>query len=392
MIYIVTYAVPQYKQLSIFDYINILEEDTHTNYVITNNKTNTRTCVAETYSRRLLKFNTYGAIRTLYDFTRRYDGLINLPKNEAFRTYYKLKQNGKRRRIDEPIAEVKVAIDELKNMIQTLFSGRILDGEDATFAMYHTSAAAYIKGRGTQDARERHMRNGSWWYGRVDLHNFFGSVTLDFTMSMLSKIYPFSLVCSNERGYELLRKALSIAFIDNTLPQGTTISPMLTNIIMIPIDFEITKRVRDFDKQSFVYTRYADDFIFSSKYQFDIRKLQHLMEEVFREFNAPLVINTEKNSYHSRNGSNWILGAMVNRDNNATVGYRRKKALSAALTNYILDRNCGRKAPLDEVQHLQGELSYCFSIEPERTNEILDKLSAKFETDIRSAMKADLRG
>lgn len=36
--------------------------------------------------------------------------------------------------------------------------------------------------------------------------------------------------------------------------------------MMIPVDFKLSNTLRNFEKQSFIYTRYADDFIISSKY------------------------------------------------------------------------------------------------------------------------------
>ena len=40
--------------------------------------------------------------------------------------------------------------------------------------------------------------------------------------------------------------------------------------MMIPVDFKLFKAFRSFNEQRFIYTRYADDFIISSKYDFDV--------------------------------------------------------------------------------------------------------------------------
>ena len=136
--------------------------------------------------------------------------------------------------------------------------------EEDFHVLYHTSAFAYIKHRCTVDAVKRHQSNQSKWFAKLDLHDFFGSTTLDFVMSMFSMVFPFSEVVKIPEGKAQLRKALELAFLDGGLPQGTPISPLITNVMMIPVDFKLSKAFRDYDKQQFVYTRYADDFIISS--------------------------------------------------------------------------------------------------------------------------------
>ena len=80
---------------------------------------------------------------------------------------------------------------------------------------------------------------------------------------MLSKIFPFSEMVKYPYGRDELQKALSLCFLNNGLPQGTPISPFITNVMMIAIDHKISKTLRDFDSRRFVYTRYADDLLIS---------------------------------------------------------------------------------------------------------------------------------
>ena len=137
--------------------------------------------------------------------------------------------------------------------------------EEDFHALYHTSAFAYIKNRCTVDAVKRHQANESKWFGKFDLSNFFGNTTMDFVLQQFAMIFPFSEVMKTERGKSALRTALELAFLNGGLPQGTPISPTITNIMMIPIDFKLSNGFRNFNDQSFVYTRYADDFIVSSR-------------------------------------------------------------------------------------------------------------------------------
>ena len=218
------------------------------------------------------------------------------------------------RRIDAPKEELKGALYQLKAIFEEMFG-----------ALYHTSAFAYVKNRSTLDALKRHQANESKWFGKYDLSNFFGSTTVDFIMKMFSMIFPFSEVVKYQSGKAELEKALSLCSLREVLPQGTPISPTITNIMMIPVDHKLSNTLRNFNGQSFVYTRYADDFLISSKYNFKFKDVEQLLVDTLAEFDAPFTIKSEKTRYGSSAGSNWNLGVMLNKDNKITVGYKKKR-------------------------------------------------------------------
>lgn len=152
-------------------------------------------------------------------------------------------------------------------------------------------------------------------------------------------------------------------------------SPMLTNIMMIPIDFHISKWLRSLDKHTFVYTRYADDMQISSRSPFNIGKVQNLILDVLNSFHAPFRLNDEKTRYGSTSGSNWNLGLMLNSQNEITIGYKRKKQLKIMLNNFLYDYSNGKFWDASEVRHLQGQLQYYLSIEPDYISYLVDRYS-----------------
>lgn len=294
------------------------------------------------------------------------------------------------RKISAPVPELKLALTELKEMFEGLFCQNTgVERSIEERRLYHTSAFAYVKRRGVVDTIKRHQANKSRWFAKLDLSNFFGSTTLSYTMKMFGMVFPFSGVCIWNK--EELQKALSLAFLDGVLPQGTPISPLITNVIMIPVDFELSKKFRSLNDQRFIYTRYADDFIISSRYNFDVKEVERTVVETLQSFGAPFSIKEEKTRYGSSSGRNWNLGLMLNKENKITVGHEKKRLFKAQLTSYVLDRKNNKPWTLNEIQVMEGIRSYYHMVEPDAIDAIVQKIGEKFEIDVLKAIKEDLR-
>jgi hypothetical protein len=259
------------------------------------------------------------------------------------------------------------------------------------FALYHTTAFAYVRGRSTIDAIKRHQKYESKWFLKLDFANFFGSTTPTFVMNMLSLIFPFSEIVKQPEGREELQKALSLCFLNGGLPQGTPISPFITNVMMIAIDHKISNGLRNFEKNRFVYTRYADDLLISCKYDFDKDAVEKFVIDTLAKFQAPFTIKKEKTRYGSSAGSNWNLGLMLNSDNQITIGHKKKKHFKAMLDNYIRSRKSGNLWDRHEIQVLGGLVSYYRMVEKEYINYVLKQYNEKHGIDIERAIKADLK-
>ena len=223
----------------------------------------------------------------------------------------------------------------------------------------------------------------------MDFSNFFGSTTLPFLLSMLSQIFPFSSVCETERGRPALEAALDLCFLHGGLPQGTPISPMLTNLMMIPVDYTLFNTLRNFQRQTFVYTRYADDLLISSRYGFRPEAVLSLIRNTLAAFSAPFLIKEEKTRYGSSAGSNWNLGVMLNKDNEITIGHKNKKRFRAMVCSYLLDRQNGTPWSLHDVQVLAGLMSYYAMVEKPYVEKVIGYNNQKYHTDLLAALKED---
>lgn len=380
MVYIVVKQSPMYKQMNIED---LLFGSVCDNLLISKNIGNTKTYCLEELPEKLHRAINKGAlINKLKEFNQSVDHLRTVDRAKLYYSFLIPKKTGGTRRIDAPNPELMDALRSLKTLFETSFGAKVL---------YHTSAFAYIEGRSTIDAVKRHQANESRWYAKFDLSNFFGNTTMEFTMQQLSMIFPFSEIIKIPEGRVELEKALDLAFLNGGLPQGTPISPLITNIIMIPIDFKLKKALRDFDGKYHVYTRYADDFIISSRYDFNFRNVEKLIADTITEFGAKFTLKPEKTRYGSTAGRNFNLGVVVTADNRITIGSRKKRQYKMLLNNFVMDSLSGNMWATEDVQHLRGIQSYYRMVEGDVIDQITKFIGDKHGVDIPQMIKEQLR-
>jgi hypothetical protein len=378
MPYITIKQPPAYFQLT---FEEIMEGVEDLSKFVQPNITNTRTHWVERPNVRLLaNTNIDKMIEALKLFNNSHEALFQADRASLYKTFHIPKSSGGLRRIDAPQPELMEALRELKTLFET-----------EMFSLYHTTAFAYVRGRSTIDALKRHQRNESKWFLKLDFSNFFGSTTPEFVFSQLSRLFPFSEIVNRGDGVAELKRALSLCFLNNGLPQGTPISPFLTNVMMIPIDHILSNKLRNFDSRRFVYTRYADDLLISCKIDFDKSKVEKFVNDTLKEFNAPFSINNSKTRYGSSAGRNWNLGLMLNAENEITIGHKRKKEFKAMLDNYIRSRDSGQGWERHDIQVLSGLISYYKMVERDYINYLIQQCGVKHNYDIEWCIKADLR-
>ena len=379
MVYVTVMQPPMYHQMTLEEFMFGLETRSQ---IINPSETNTRTYkmqwVGEKFLRRI---DTTSLIMKLVQFNDSTEALrAQEPRQKLYHTFHLPKKSGGLRRIDAPNDELMDALRRLKTIFENDFG-----------ALYHTSAFAYVKKRSTLHAVKRHQANESKWFGKYDLSNFFGSTTPEFAMKMLSMVFPFSEVVKLEAGRIELAEALELAFLNGGLPQGTPLSPLLTNIMMIPIDHALANGLRDFDHQRFVYTRYADDFLISSKYGFSFKEIEKYIVDTLAEFDAPFTIKTEKTRYGSSNGANWNLGVMLNKDNEITVGHKKKKQFQAMLSSYAKDKKNGNDWEKSDVQAMEGYRNYYRMVEGDAIDRIVNHIGDRLGVNIVRMIREDLK-
>ena len=354
---------------------------------------NTRTYfLREITENQRSQHDTWGELNRLKRFNETYDHLLDVPDMKVHYNHFEIREKKKikgdktgklfkikNRPIDSPLEELKEAQIELRKILEQIMP-----------VNYHTAAFAYVERRSPVMCNKRHLLNNSKWYLHLDFDNFFGSITIEFVMQQFSKIFPFSELLHYDEGREEFERAISLCFLNGGLPQGTPISPMLTNIIMIPVDYCIAKALRKYPKM--IYTRYADDLIISSPQKFNKDEIIEEVKQVIRGFHAPLKLNENKTRFQSVNGSNWHLGVLINGNMELSIGREAEDELRAAIDQFMRNYNENLIWPVKKVQKLKGTISYYKNIEKDRVETLLKRYSEKHGRSVIGTMNQIIKG
>ena len=253
--------------------------------------------------------------------------------------------------------EICAPEDDLKSVQHTVMK---LITKELRF-LPHNAAHGFTRKRNCKTSLEVHKRHGSRWFLKLDIKDFFPNTTYGQILTAMNEVYPF---CEMSAG---VKEAItSICTRDGATPQGAPTSPMITNMVMVKNDVEITKYCK---AHNLVYTRYADDILISSKYTFNWQEVQEDIQKILNHYE----LKTEKTRYGSFNGRNWNLGLMYNNKGDITVGHKKKQLVKNMIHNYITKPEC---KTYENWYNLIGTVGYCAYIEPEYFNKYMELIKA----------------
>jgi hypothetical protein len=381
MIYFTFYKKPTFHQVTFQDLLDkFYQGELPDPQFIQNNPKYRRTItleLPETTQLPLEKYQIPKMIKALEELLPDISSLQNIPRQQLYHSFSIPKRTGGLRHIDAPVPELMELLRKMKGIFENNL--RVLS---------HDAAFAYVKQRSCKDALIRHQQAQSKWFLKLDIKDFFPSCTTEFIHKQLSKIFPFSEIYKDPlvQLNSLMENIIDICLLNGSLPQGSPMSPLLTNLLMIPLDYKIQHFLWKANGKKFVYTRYADDILISSPYDFDWRTVQTDVQ-VILENNSPFKLKTEKTRYGSSAGRNWNLGLMLNKDNQITIGHKKKERLKATVHNFLADFTSGTVWSKLDVQVMLGNLSYCYNIEPEYVQQLIQKYSEKFHCNFEQETK-----
>jgi RNA-directed DNA polymerase len=342
---------------------------------------NTQLTIEDLYAGRTLPTRSGSSIKTIrvenipphwYTDTRNFDFaiasyIINNPAEIQYTEYHIPKASGGYRLISAPS-------DELKELQKKLYEICL------HYSAYaHDAAFAYVKDRTCLSAMQRHRDKQTKYFYKFDLHDFFPSCTEAVLQRQLKQVYPFCMLTD-----ENLNQLITIATYNGALPQGSPLSPLLCNMVLIPFDWAMHYSIRHFNG---VYTRYADDILISFENKKQLSFIQYLIKNHLPE---GLSLNESKSRCGSIAGHNYNLGLVLNKERNITIGHKKKMELKAKINNFIFDFTNQRYWSIIDTQVLQGEVNYFKQIEPDYANFVVNRLENKHHSHSLSSMFADI--
>lgn len=234
--------------------------------------------------------------------------------SDAYNTFPIKKRSGKLRSIDAPVKGLK----DLQKLIYEKFASEI---------NFRKCTYGYVLERGTLENSARHTRQR--WVLRVDLKDFFPSITAVRVAGMF-RSPPFNISSKPARTLAL------IATKYGTLPQGSPLSPWISNVICRGLDYNLQKLA---SRYKCYYSRYADDLFFSTSNSVFPSGLAHKSEndstaiigEDLRDaiLAAGFTPNEEKTSLRPSSQRQMVTGVVVNAKSNVPKEF--VKQLRAAL-------------------------------------------------------------
>lgn len=202
--------------------------------------------------------------------------LYKKPKADKYKSFEIPKQGGGHRKISAPSPELKALQRKLADRLEACRK-EIVERENLKDDIAH----GFKPGRSIITNAKRHR--GRRHVFNVDLKNFFGTINFGRVRGYFIKDKNFAL---NPRVATIIAQ---IACHDNSLPQGSPCSPVISNLIGHVLDVHL---VRLCVRECCVYTRYADDLTFSTN---------------LAVFPTSIAVPSEADPH------NWILGKELSR-------------------------------------------------------------------------------
>ncbi len=308
-----------------------------------------------------MKSYVKGKITQYRDILYNMSSMMHRMTDLSYHEYKIPKKKGGFRDIAEPNAGLK----EVQKQLYIIFlSCHIFPNE---------KAYAYIENRGIVDMANEHKHNK--YIVKMDLKNFFPSITEELLKKVLLRNYAFQVI--NELVPNFVDELVRIACYKGSLPQGSPLSPYLSNLVMIEFDYLIRNSIGHIK-----YTRYADDMIFSSSEYISPKSITLTVEDkLIRCFNSAISLNKEKTKVLKTTGRCYVVGVKINKENEISYGHEKKKKLKFQLYNmfkaYEQDKD---SVPKEQIQETLGLFSYMKQIEPNYAKYLERKLLNQFNS------------
>jgi RNA-directed DNA polymerase len=238
----------------------------------------------------------------------------------------------------------------------------------------HSSAAAYKRNLKSPLLENAKLHSPYPYSVRVDAKDFFPSIVPRDIISIVNtymcagKIFVGRNTDLNKKEEEFLKKVLFVFQPGKglILGIGSPSSPIVSNIVMHEIDCVLWEYA---NKKGGAYSRYADDFIFSTNRKGECNSFVTKLDKVLKDTSSPsLTINGKKTLFMSRGTRKTITGLFVTPDGNITIGRKKKRYVKKLVFEFIQGNQNE-----ESRKYLHGYLSYILDVDPDFFNSLVIK-------------------
>lgn len=245
----------------------------------------------------------------------------------------------------------------------------------------HDASMAYRDGISILHNANMHRSNR--FFLKMDLEDFFPSISFNDFIPILRDWHLNSKPkWALDRDAELLIKRVCF-YKNDRLAIGYPSSPIISNIVMSEFDSKVSALIADDKYGKVVYTRYADDLVFSTDKKGACAEIKREMHTLIQATTSPNInVNHNKTRIgSSTGGSASVTGLKICSGGHITIHRKQKDHIRLLLSLY-------RKGTLnpEEERSLLSHLSYCHYVAPD----FYTKISKKFFREIHELRTKDL--
>jgi group II intron reverse transcriptase/maturase len=298
------------------------------------------------------------------NLTNNLETLLSLLRQNAYHSLPMLKievdksGNGKRT-LSIPAIRDRLVQEALLLVLQPLFDRNFLN-----------CSYAYRPGMSAQKAIariERNIKKGKHWLLDADIENFFDTVDKEILMEF------FSQKVSDARVIRIVRECIGMED-EKGIPQGSPLSPLLSNIYLHPLDVEMMKG-------HWSYIRFADDFIALCEGEEEASEAANRARKVIND-RLSLAINESKTKVCRVQDSFVFLGYRFTDKGKSPAG-KAIENLKSKIQKEILSSQEKPKIQDKVKSIIRGWLNY-FKLEPSDREELMKQLDSIIESQTNS--------
>jgi len=219
---------------------------------------------------------------------------------------------------------------------------------------------SYRKGYHAKDAIEPHKHHK--YILNSDIKSFFLNVSIQRLKEIILNAKDKTLILAEDIE-KSIEQIMNIITYNDILPIGSPSSPLISNAYLFELDNEVEKLCME---SNIAFTRYSDDFIFSSNNQQELKSIFDKFQEIVKEYG--FTINDKKTKLQTQGANKVVLlGLVLTSQGFITVDKQHKREIEVLLHFYLTDKEKFKRYFADKydsnVQKVSGLLSHISSID-----------------------------